>query len=171
MGRMDAFRLWPSIAAMQVLIASVEPEKRWISCLLGALTMSVALLALAIGYPRANPMIEKISSQIASETNRGDRVWVGPFRPLSYCLAQRLPASRYYFILPWTATDEVRRQVIADISRSPPNLIVIDDTGGFQLAQILPEMSTLLAMRYHTTQIIGGAIFYRRNSGVSHVAS
>jgi hypothetical protein len=108
-----------------------------------------------------------LSNAIAAATQSEDRIWVGPFDPIQYCLAQRAPTSRYYFILPWTAKADVRREIVDDIVTSSPRLIVIgdyDDDGPFGLQQLLPELRGVIAQRYHLSTLHGGASFFERNA-------
>ena len=100
---------------------------------------------------------------VAAMTRRDDRIWVGPFDPLPYCLAQRQPASRYYFIVPWTAKPEIRRRIVDDIADAAPELIVIENQGVFGLGRVLPELSDTIAKNYHLSRSYEGLEFYAGN--------
>ena len=165
-GRMDAFRLWPSTAAMLVLLARADHEG--FSARAGAIaTAGLALFALLLHRPEVFPASLDVSKDIAALTRPGDRVWTGPFSPLRYCLAQRQPASRYYFILPWTAKAEVRQEIVEDIVRSSPKLIAIDHIDSedqFGVRRLLPGLRDIIAKNYHFARTRRGTDFYLRNA-------
>jgi hypothetical protein len=163
LGRMDAFRLWPSMAAVLVLIAEAAPDASLAPRGLPIATAAMGLLVLITTYPQTSSEIINISRTVAAMTRPDDRIWVGPYDPLPYCLAQRQPASRYYFILPWTAKPEVRRQIIDDIADASPKLIVIEDRGVFGLGRLLPELRNTIAKNYHPSRSYEGREFYARN--------
>jgi hypothetical protein len=163
LGRMDAFRLWPSMAAMLVLIAEKTPDTSPAPRVWSIATTVVGLFVLITTYPRTSLEIINISRTVATMTHPDDRIWVGPYDPLPYCLARRQPASRYYFVLPWTAKPEVRRQVVDDIAAASPKLIVIEDRGVLGLRRLLPELRNTIAKSYHPSRSYEGLEFYARN--------
>jgi hypothetical protein len=165
-GRMDVFRLWPSTAAMLVLLARANHDGLAARAVALA-TAAIALVALLLNRPATFPESLDVSNDIAAMTRPDDRVWAGPFNPLRYCLAQRQPASRYYFILPWTAKAEVRQEIVADIVKSPAKLIAIDHMDSdshFGVRHLLPELRDVLAKNYHFTHTRRGTDFYVRNA-------
>jgi len=162
--RMDGFRLWPSAAAALAMIAQEEPGEDLVSRI-APIAVGLAALLLLIGFhPRKSSVYSDISNAIARVSLPDDRIWVGPFNPLSYCLAERQPASRYYFILPWTAKTGVRRQIITDIVKTQPRLIVLNEGEAPGIAQLLPELRGIVAKRYHVIRSYGSLVFYQRNS-------
>jgi len=161
--RMDAFRLWPSTAAALVLIAHEVPARNAPSRLAPVATALTALLLLINFHPGKSGAQLQLSSAIARATRPEDRIWVGPFNPLAYCLAERQPASRYYFILPWTAKTEVRQRIIADIAGTQPRLIVLNERDEFDISQTLPELFAIVSQRYHPIRTYGDTVFYERN--------
>jgi hypothetical protein len=163
-GHMDAFRLWPSAAAALVLIARAAPIKGPIARVPAIAFALIALYALYGTYPKITPDNEKVANAIASMTSTTDRVWVGPSNPLAYCQAQRLPASRYYFVAPWTAKPAVRQQIIADITNTAPKLVVLEHQGEFGALRVMPELLDLVAKNYHVSRTMSGVTFYERNS-------
>jgi hypothetical protein len=165
-GRMDDFRLWPSTAAMLVLLARANHEELAVRYV-AITTACVALIALVLHHPAVFPESLDVSHDIAAMTSPGDHVWTGPFSPLRYCLAQRQPASRYYFILPWTAKAEVRRQIVNDIVESSPKLIAIDhieSDSEFGVRRLLPQLLEVIAENYHFNGTRRGTDFYVRNA-------
>ena len=126
-------------------------------------TALTALLLLISFHPGKSGAQLQLSSAIARATRPEDRVWVGPFNPLAYCLAERQPASRYYFILPWTAKTEVRQRIIADIAGTQPQLIVLNERDEFDISQTLPELFAVVSQRYHPIRTYGDTVFYERN--------
>ena len=161
--RMDAFRLWPSTAAALVLIAHDVPAKNPLARIAPVATALVAMLLLISFHPKKLGAELQLSSAIARATRPEDRVWIGPFDPVAYCLAERQPASRYYFILPWTAKTEVRQRIIADIAGTQPKLIVLTEHDEFDISQTLPELFAVVSQRYHPIRTYGDAVFYERN--------
>ena len=162
--RMDGFRLWPSVAAALVLISQEEPEENLVSRIVPLAIASAALLALVGFHPKRSSVYTDLASAITQVTTPRDRIWVGPFHPLSYCLAGRQPASRYYFILPWTAKARVRRQIVADIGRTQPRLIILNERDPPSVAQLMPQLLRIVATRYHVIRTYGSLVFYQRNS-------
>jgi hypothetical protein len=165
-GRMDAFRLWPSTAAMLVLIARVSSFEDVGARVCGIVATGIALVAIFVSFPQSNPDLVASTKAIAAMTRPSDRIWVGAFSPESYCLTQREPASRYYFILPWTAKDEVRRQIVADIETVPSKLVVVQG-GPYKAWRLLPELQGLLARDYRFAGSFGGAAFYLRKTDIA----
>jgi hypothetical protein len=161
--RMDAFRLWPSTAAALVMIAHEVPARNTLTRIASVATALAALLLLIGFHPGRSGAQLQLSNAIARATRPEDRVWVGPFNPVAYCLAQRQPASRYYFILPWTAKTEVRQRIIADIAVTRPRLIVLNERDEFDISKTLPEVVAIVSRRYHPIRTFGGAVFYERN--------
>ena len=161
--RMDAFRLWPSTAAMLVLIARAAPGNGPVARLPAIAFALIAFYMLLKTYPLSSSANFKVSNAIVSATSPEDHIWVGPFDPLAYCLAQRRPASRYYFLTPWTAKAEVRREIMADIARTAPKLVILVPSGPYGISQVLPELLGLVAKKYHATGTHDGLVFYQRN--------
>jgi hypothetical protein len=161
--RMDTFRLWPSTAAALVLIAHEVPAKNALARIAPVATALVAMLLLISFHPRKLGAELQLSSAIARATRPEDRVWVGPFDPVAYCLAERQPASRYYFILPWTAKTEVRQRIIADIAGTQPRLVVLNERDEFDIWQTLPGLFAIISQRYHPIRTYGDTVFYERN--------
>jgi hypothetical protein len=164
-GRMDAFRLWPSTAAMLVLLARAN-HAGFPARAAGLATACIALIAILLNRPATFPESADVSNDIAAMTAADDRVWTGPFNPLRYCLAQRRPASRYYFILPWTAKAQIRREIAADIAASAKLIAIdhIEDDSNSSLLRLLPELGGVIAKDYHFIGTRRGTYFYARNA-------
>lgn len=164
-GRMDAFRLWPSTAAMLVLIAQAAPDKGLAARGSALAFASLAMLTLFRAFPADSSVILAASDRVASATSDKDLIWIGPSNPMVYCLANRRPASRYYFILPWTAKATVRQQIVADITRRAPKLLVLDGyKRELSVSQVLPELLGVVSKHYHAIETYGSLTFYQRNS-------
>ena len=60
---------------------------------------------------------------------------------------QRRPASRYYFLLPWTAKPEVRRELTQDILTKRP-VIMIWRLQTLDIDAYVPELGPILEAQY-----------------------
>ena len=106
-GMQDAFRLWPSAAAALAMLAwdeSLWPAPSFSLRARAAGVLGVAPRVAGVNDPTARPHrhapIEAAAAALKRVSQPQDEVWAGPFAPFVYCLAQRRPASRYYFVLP-----------------------------------------------------------------------
>jgi hypothetical protein len=45
--------------------------------------------------------------------------------PGLYCLAERRPASKFYFLAPWLASPEIINTVVRDIKMQKPKMIIL----------------------------------------------
>lgn len=160
LGRADAFRLWPSSAAALTLIAASGTLSGIGRLILGGLAV---LLACSVVRQFPDPPAEELAVAAAVErsTAPGDRVWAGPYAPWVYCLSGRQPASRYYFIVPWTAKPEVRQALMADLRRSPPKIFV-DNASLGPLPRVVPGAVSFLIENYRLAGSYGGSTIYMR---------
>ncbi len=160
-GRLDAFRLWPSILmGLAYLIGSrsLAPNPR----LLLAGTLILPAIAIGLYKPGDFNNALAISREAARQTAPDDRIWAGPFAPNLYCLSQRRPASRYYFSLPWTMKPDAQAALLHDLQASPPKLIIDTSSGDLQLTSLVPGMGELLARHYQLVNETKTARFYLR---------
>lgn len=157
-GRMEPFRLWPSMAAMLVLLAHTPIGPKIAARAIAAAAAAIALIATLYRFPQPVGDFQATAEAIAAMTSPSDRVWVGPGKPLGYCLAQRRPSSRYYFIMPWTAKPEVTAQILHDVALPTTKLIVLFEDP--RLQDMLPGLDAVLAQHYRPAGIHGGARFY-----------
>ncbi len=164
LGRMDAFRLWPStMMGFAYLFTCAGPAPRarlvWI-------TGSIALLVVATqvkpeqGFRRE----QAIADTVTRLSQPDDRIWVAPFLPNVYCLAGRRPASRYYFILPWTLRPDVRRRLLDELRMHPPRVLVDASNAQFALDRMLPEIRPLLEAEYVLVERQRGVAIYLRTA-------
>lgn len=66
------------------------------------------------------------TAAVDAMTEPGDKIWVGPIDPQAYLAAQREPASRYAFYLPWlAASPEISQGLIRDLETTQPPVIVM----------------------------------------------
>ena len=162
-GRMDAFRLWPSFIALCMLIAATSPTP---SRPLKLMLLLVAMLA-TIGLYFQDPWrdfgnIRNVAARVQALTNPRDAIWAGPFVPAAYCLADRPSASRFYFILPWLAKESVKRQLLEDLARTQPK-IIIDIPGHHGGTEMLaPGFDAFIRQEYRLLETIGDAHIYQR---------
>ncbi len=156
-GRQEEFRLWPSAAAALAILAWEErpadaPAPSFVRLvreagLLGAAVVLAGVTAI-YGRPPLNPAIESLAVALTRVSQPRKEVWAGPFSPYVYCLSQRHPASRYYFVLPWTAKAEVRAEIARNISAKRPVVVIERSIPGFGLDDLAPEVASILKQRY-----------------------
>lgn len=152
-GQKNEFRLWPSAAAALAIIAWSSRSEAWPAwaraAVLGApLALATLLASAALRHlPPRHLSIETVALEVRQMSAPGETVWVGPFDPFIYCMAQRRPASRYYFLLPWTAKPEVRREVLRDIEAKRP-IIVIQPLSWLRIDDVLPGLAPVLKADY-----------------------
>jgi hypothetical protein len=154
-GKQDAFRLWPSAAAALAMLAWDEKLRPAPSLVLR--TPAIGLLAAAVllggvtalyGMPPRHPPVEAVAAALRRISRPQDEVWAGPFAPFVYCLSQRRPASRYYFVLPWTDKAEVRREISRDILAKSPVIVIDRSIRAFDIDKLLPELGPILKQGY-----------------------
>ena len=147
-GRMDAFRLWPStLVGLSYLVAQTNlGPTRWLGWTVGWVSVLVLMIATrpVEGYSRARAIADAVSGL----TQPHERVWVVPFNPNVYCLSNRRPASRYYFVLPWTLKPDVRREIMHDLRARPPRVVVEGSWGKSMLPRLFPEVLPWLQANY-----------------------
>jgi hypothetical protein len=162
-GRFDAFRLWPAVAAMLVVLALRLPRQ---TELLRMAAIAVAGLAgglLVILHPARDSDAAAMAQLIDARTTAHETIWIAPYSPVYYCLTDRAPASRYYFLLPWTSRNDVRRTILSDLNRVKPKLIIDILEDDEKLGAIFPEIVPVLARDYHLDQTAFDSLIYVRN--------
>ncbi len=154
-GRKEEFRLWPSAAAALALLAwdgealalpSLGPRGR--AAALVAVAGAIAAVSVVVERPGRNRPVEAVAATLARVTAPGERVWAGPFSPYLYCLSQRQPATRFYFILPWTNKPEVRAEMLRDIAAKRPVVVIDRSVRKFDIDQLFPEIGPVLKSGY-----------------------
>lgn len=160
-GRLDAFRLWPSTVAASLLLLPMVMQRKQ---LLQGLSMLIAAAALMsrLGRPETFEKDAEIASYLRRQTSTQDFIWVAPWRPNVYCLSSRESASRFYFVLPWTAQDRVRDEIMSDLERRKPKVIVDVSDYQYSLARIFPQLPQWLAASYHAPIRTQAAVYYHR---------
>jgi hypothetical protein len=162
-GRFDAFRLWPAVAAMLVVLALRLPRQTELLRMAAMAAAGLAAGLLLVFHPGRDLTAPALARIIASRTTAHETIWIGPYSPVFYCLTNRAPASRYYFLLPWTSRDDVRRTVLSDLNRAKPKLIIDIVEEDQRLAAVFPEIVPVLARDYHLDQAAFDALIYVRN--------
>ncbi len=151
-GRKEEFRLWPSAAAA---LAMLSWEAGLVAAMpsltlrtLGAGLVAIATLVAGVTalqhLPMRHSQVESIAVALRRVTRPQDEVWAGPFTPFIYCLAQRRPASRYYFVLPWTAKPEVRGEIVRDILAKRPVIVIDRSVFAFDIEKLVPGIDRIL---------------------------
>jgi hypothetical protein len=104
----------------------------------------------------------EIATYVRSRTGPQDSIWVAPWSPYVYCLSERETATRYYFLLPWIAQDAVKAEILRDLERNQPALIVDVSRGRRSLSTMLPGLQELLDTHYETPVRMSRAVYYHR---------
>ena len=162
-GRMDAFKLWPSMLMGFTYLftyANIGPHRRTLLPYLLALLITL----LSISRPSSFEKDEAISKQVMQLSSSNDTIWVGPFMPNIYCMSNRRPASRYYFALPWTIKQSAKMQLIKDLYLNRPKVIVDVSNKWFSLNTLTPEIMQLIKDNYILVKDSGTARLYLRKS-------
>lgn len=167
--RMDAFRLWPAyVLALSVLASAWIPRRdHGRTAAWGAgLICGVYLVFRPFGGWETFREYDAVVDHVVAHASAADTIWAGPHDPNVYCLAHRRPASRFYFILPWTATPEVRHELAAQLAFRPPAVIV--DRGEWlgnpaaALAMVARDLAPLLAQDYREAARLPHTVIYVR---------
>lgn len=163
-GRSDAFRLWPAMAMMMVVALScsgpfLRERTIGLGLCVGVATM-VALLAYDWPGKRSYDWVNQVVAQVRLHARSGESIWVAPFAPSVYCVADNPPASRYYFVLPWTAKPEVQQQIMDGLQASPPR-IVVEINKGYALEDVMPRAKRWLVRSYVLANSINGANIWK----------
>ena len=174
--RIDLFRLWPAFI-MLFMSNVILLQDRWKPLVVTLpLTFLMLLVMLLMPYYKMTASMTSYASLIQAvrrHTQPDDLIWVGPYDPVIYGLTQRTPASRYYFILPWTAKPEVVSELLADLkTKQPVLMIVANHKSPLPLNRLLPGIDEFLADRYLLRMRIKGTLIYiskKRNSDLMSI--
>lgn len=157
--RMDAFRLWPSTVAAAVFFLPWLMQARW--AVRAAVAFGVAVpLIYFLEEPGTFDHYSEIATYVRNRTGPKDTIWVAPWSPYVYCLSERETATRFYFLLPWIAQDAVKAEVLRDLERNKPALIVDVSRGRRSLPAMLPGLQELLDARYEAPVRMPRATYY-----------
>lgn len=159
--RMDAFRLWPSTAAAAVLLFPWLMRARSVFGAIVAFGVATPLIYF-LEAPCTFDHYSEIATYVRSRTGPQDSIWVAPWSPYVYCLTERETATRYYFLLPWIAQNAVKAEILHDLERNRPALIVDVSRGRRSLATQLPGLQELLDARYEPPVRTPRAVYYHR---------
>jgi hypothetical protein len=157
--RMDAFRLWPS-TLMGMTYLFFAPPRQYGRLAMSSMAAAALVILFLARLPPGFGSEEAISQRVARLSSVTDPIWVGPFKPDIYCISHRIPASRYYFMLPWIATSGAKAELASDLYHRPPRVIVDVSNETFSLAQIAPQIRDLINARYTLDSSIDGARIY-----------
>ena len=147
LGRMDAFRLWPSAMLMVTyLLIRLRPRGRLVALLSLLLVTSVG--AWATPTPHTFSRVDAMRRRVEKHVGESESIWVGPFDPVVYCATKRRSASKYYFILPWLTKPGVRETLLAQLETDRPRLIIDVSNTTYSTRQLLPGLDSMLAAHY-----------------------
>lgn len=160
-GRMDAFRLWPStMMGLAYLFMNMEMAVNSRSLRFGMIALP--LLIFSVELPVKMAFDRSIAMEVVRYTSADDTIWVGPFKPNVYCISQRKPASRFYFLLPWIMKPGVETAVLRDFSQNPPRMIVDTSNKLFSLEKLAPRLASEIELNYRLVGQDAGVRYYLR---------
>jgi hypothetical protein len=154
--------LLPAAIAFADLLAFLAGNRRAARAIGAAALFAAASIAVVI--PRTGFVtrelrgdrwaeIEAMAEAIRAETSPDDRIWVFPHESTLYLFADRRSASRYPFLLPWTAPPRVVNELLQDLAARPPRLVVFaqhyrDASPGVPASEFAAPVIDFLASRY-----------------------
>jgi hypothetical protein len=160
-GRMDAFRLWPStMTGLAYLFMNMEMAVN--RCALRFGMIALPLLIFSMEMPVKMTLDRSIAEKVVRYTRADETIWVGPFKPNVYCISQRKPASRFYFLLPWIVKPGVESAVLWDFSQNPPRMIVDTSNKLFNLQKLAPLLAKEIESNYRLVGQDAGGRYYLR---------
>ena len=118
--------------------------------------------------PARRVEIEALAAAIRSETAPDEPIWVFPHESTLYLFADRRSASRYPFLLPWTASPRVLAGVVGDLAARPPRLVVYtnlsrETTSGIEVRDYAAPVVAFLESRYRVAGVTrSGLVLLRR---------
>lgn len=97
--------------------------------------------------------VAAISEEIKERTPKDDRIWIFPHESTIYLFADRKNASRYPFLLPWTASKNALEQIINDLETTQPKFVVYsnlyrDNSPGQPPSEFAAPVIDYLVSRY-----------------------
>jgi hypothetical protein len=110
----------------------------------------------------------EVSLEVRARTRSDQPIYIWGFEPVIYWLADRTPSSRFIYNVPqrtmWER-DYARRELLADLKRRPPALVVVqqndvfhgvtgDDLDSKRALPTFPELDQLVATRYELVKTI-----------------
>ncbi|GAB4298126.1 MAG: hypothetical protein Kow0090_13490 [Myxococcota bacterium] len=165
--RMDAFRLLPAFVLLFLANVFLWVEggfSKKAFTLAAVFTLFASLAFRPFSYWGSFDDYGKLIKTIEESSLEGAKIWVGPHDPVVYCITRREPASRFFFILPWTAKEVVKKELVADFELKKPALIIDrTDWSPFlpaALNEILPQFDEVMDKNYFKIAIFDGAVVY-----------
>ncbi len=181
--RGDLFRAWPAVVvAVSLVLAVLLPDRtppegepapvlsfgRTLAPMLaGLIVVAAAFLELSMPLSPDPLMVayRDVAMKIRTLSAPGDPIWVGPHAAPLYAIADRKPASRHIFLLPWVAGAQARAELLEDFRHNRPELIV--DVSSWNprippLRTFVPEIGPLLDVSYEPVSEISGVRLFRR---------
>jgi len=158
-GRMDAFRLWPS---MSLILSYLFIRLSGTASFMGLVSFSVvvALGSATLHRPDSFWWTTQITERIGKYVAENETIWIGPFEPNAYCLSKRPSATKYYFILPWMVKPEVREELVKEITVNRPKLIVDLSNPTYSLKELVPDLDRLIQEKYALVEHHDGAGYF-----------
>ncbi len=130
-------RLWPAFVVLCALIFIYSKKNlkddtfifnKWIP--IKYLTV-IALIALMpyrfyLDWKKTVPYKpDQLAEYIHKKSGLNDKVMILPGRAIDYCLINRIPATKYYFIQPWFENELMKSTIVQDIVREKASLLAV----------------------------------------------
>ena len=130
-------RLWPAFVVLCALIFIFSEKNlkkdaflfnKWMP--IKYLTV-IALIALMpyrfyLDWKETTPYkSDQLAEYIHKKTGLNDQIMILPGRAIDYCLINRIPATKYYFIQPWFENESMKNTIVLDIARKKATLLAI----------------------------------------------
>ncbi len=125
----------------------------------------------AIVRPSKATSTQKVIRTIKKMTRREDPIFVGPYAPLYYFLADRRNATRHDLLFPGhTASESIQKEVIADLDAAKVKVCVIDNhpwdgIAARRFPDYTPLLKQYLTTHYVETKRFGRWAIYQRKAG------
>lgn len=113
--------------------------------------------------------IHRLVKAICEDVPAGEPIFVAPYAPGLYFLAERPNPTRHDAIVPGFATPAIQQEVIEGLERERVRLVVINltRTGGLArwwLPSVAPQLWRHLIAHYERKRTIGNFVFLRRKA-------
>jgi hypothetical protein len=130
-------RLWPAFVVLSALIFIFSKKSlkedtflfnQWISIKYLAVITLIALMPYRfyLDWKKTIPYKpDLLAEYIHKKTRLNDQVMILPGRAIDYCLINRIPATKYYFIQPWFENDLMKSTIVQDIAREKASLLAV----------------------------------------------
>jgi hypothetical protein len=133
-----------------------------------AVSLSGAFSGVRLG-PGAAGILAAVVSAVQSRTQPGEPIFVAPYAPMLYVLAERPNPTRYDLLLPGQLDATVEREVVEQLDASGVRVVVVNDNawGGRDSGRLLrfaPVLTQYLSTHFRVVSRIYDWIIYEREA-------